>query len=91
MHRYMATQGRGYLANDEQFFILPNRIPVKPEHVRDRLKQALRALNLDPEYYGMHSMCAGRATDMYKLGYSISEIKHAGRWKSGAVFKYLKF
>ena len=86
---YMKIQGN-YLENNEQLFVFSNRSTVKPDHVRAKLKAALCALNLDPVHYGMHSMRAGHATDMYKQGYSISEIKKAGRWKSNAVYKYLK-
>ena len=63
--------------------------PVKPLHVRKVLKLAISNLGLNPEYYDTHSLRAGRASDMHKYGFSISQIKATGRWRSGAVFRYL--
>ena len=87
--QFMAIRGN-YITDDEPFFIFSDGVPVKPNQVRKKLSQALTSLGLDSSLYGMHSMRSGRATDMYKLGNSIQEIKVAGRWQSGAFYKYLK-
>ena len=86
---YLTIRGH-YGAIQEPFFVFSNRSPVSPDNVRLILCNALISLNLDASLYGMHSMRAGRATDMYKMGYSICQIQKAWRWKSGAVYKYIK-
>ena len=80
----------GYIQDDEQFFVFSDHSPVKPCHVRKVLKRALKNLNLNPAHYGTHSFRTGRATDLMKLGYQIEEIKQLGRWKSNAVYRYLR-
>ena len=89
VHRFMRIRG-GYQDDAEPFFTFQDKSPVSPNHVCERLKQLLVAVNLDPTLYRMHSMRAGCALDMYKLGFSILQIQKAGRWKSGAVYHYLK-
>ena len=44
----------------------------------------------DDTLYGTHSLRSGRTCDLYKLGLSVETIKKIGRWKSNAVFRYLK-
>ena len=55
------------------------------------LKRAIKAIGLDPNLYSIHSMRLGRGTDLEKQGISIPLIKKIGRWKSNAVYKYLKY
>ena len=86
---YITVRGQ-YITKTEPFFVFSSRDPVTPPQVRKILQDVFEILNLDATLYGMHSLRSGRATDMYKMGYSISEIKMAGRWQSGAVYKYLK-
>ena len=40
--------------------------------------------------YGTHSLHARRTCNLHQLGLSIESIKKLGRWKSNAVFRYLK-
>ena len=42
------------------------------------------------ELYSVHSVRMGRACDLLKLGLSVESIKKIGRWRSNAVFRYLK-
>ena len=79
-----------YLDENEQFFIFSDRSPVKPEMVRNLLKRLLKRLNLNSDLYNCQSFHIGRATDMAKYGIAIDIIKHLGRWKSNAVYNYLK-
>ena len=76
VHKYIVIQGN-YNTFHEPLFIFQGRCPVTPHHTRSRLKEVLMALHLDPDLYGMHSLRAGRATDMYKLGYSLPEIRES--------------
>ena len=86
---YLNCRGQ-YLEDDEQFFIFRDGAPVKPNHVKTTLRNCLTNLNLNSANYGCRSLRIGRATDLQKLGYQLQEICDAGRWKSNAVYRYLK-
>ena len=77
-------------SDDEPFFVFTDGSPVKPVVVRNLLKRLLKRLNINPKLYNCQSFRIGRATDLAKFGISIEVIKHLGRWKSNAVYKYLK-
>ena len=87
--RYMITRGN-YLLDNEQFFVFADGSPVKPHHFRGILRALLVQLDLDAHLYDVHSFRSGRTCDLAKYGYSIKKIKALGRWKSNAVYKYLK-
>ena len=86
---YMCMRGI-YEHEGKPFFIFADRSPVNPTHFRNVLKKQLNRLNLDSSLYNCHSLRIGRATDMADFGYSFSEIQQKGRWKSSAMFCYLK-
>ena len=75
----------------EQFFVFSDNSPVKASHVRAILKTCLARLKLNPSLYTVHGMRAGRSLDLLKYGVSVETIKQMGRWKSNAVFTYLKY
>ena len=79
-----------YVHDDEQFFIFQDRSPVKPIHVHNLLRILLKKLTLNADLYDCHSVRAGRASQLIKLGYTVDEVKRLGRWKSNAVYKYIK-
>ena len=79
-----------YFNEDEQFFIFADRSPVKPQHIRNTLRDLLDTLGLNSVLYDVHSLRIGRTCDLEKFGYSIQTIKSMGRWKSNAVYRYLK-
>ena len=89
MRQFMVCRG-GYEDNQEPLFVFSDGTPISPDHVRKVLRDLLKRLNLDPLLYDTTSLRSGQAVDMYKMGYSISEIKAKGRWKSNAVYCYLK-
>ena len=74
----------------EQFFIFRDGSPVTATQMRSTLKLALRNLHLDPDLYDTHSFRIGRATDLQKLNTPVDTIKALGRWKSNAVYNYLR-
>ena len=76
--------------DNEQFLVFSDRSPVKPQHVRKVLREILENLKLDSKLYDTHSFRIGRATDMEKSEIPIDKIKQLGRWKSNAVYKYLR-
>ena len=74
----------------EQFFIHANGSPLLAEELRHMLRELIRGLKLEAHLYDTHSFRIGRATDLRKQGYSVEMIKQIGRWKSNAVYKYLR-
>ena len=79
-----------YVTEDEQFFVFVDRTPVTQAFFRNFLREIIVALELDPQVYEPHSFRIGRASDLMKKGFSIDRIKQIGRWKSNAVYKYLR-
>ena len=79
-----------YITNDEQLFIFRDGRPVRPNHVRKVLYELLEKIGLDHTLYGTHSFRIGRATDMFKYGYSVELIKRWGRWRSDAIYRYIR-
>ena len=90
INEYIAKRGTFCKTEDENFFIYSDRSPVTAEATRKLLKDILKVLNLDPNLYSMHSLRIGRGSDLRKFNYPISEIKRLGRWRSNAVFRYLR-
>ena len=87
--QYLTLRG-DFNSYDEQFFVFSDKMPVKSNMVRQVLKDIISNLNLDSSYFGTHGFRAGRACDLLKLGYSIEKIKIISRWKSNAVYRYLR-
>ena len=79
-----------YTEEERNFFVFRDSSPVKPRHFRNVLRETLRNLQLDATLYHTHSFRIGRATDLCKFGYTVDQIKYVGRWKSNAVYKYLR-
>ena len=50
----------------------------------------LGRIYVNPKLYDMHSLRIGGATDLFKYGYSVEEIKRMGRWRSNVVYKYIR-
>ena len=90
MRHFVAYRGAFYVDDNEPFFIFADRSPISPDRVRNTLRLLLQNLNLDQQLYDTQSLCSGRCVDMYKMGYSLEVLKRAGRWKSNAIYNYLK-
>ena len=78
------------MEDDNQLFVFSDGTPIKPCHVRSLLRTLLNDLNLNSLLYDVHSFRIGRTCDLEKFGYSVDQIKSMGRWKSNAVYRYLK-
>ena len=89
LNEYMQMRG-GYLHDDEPLFIFQDRSPVTPTHVRRMLRKALNNLGLNPKLYNTHSFRSGRASDLTKFGYTLDQVKQVGRWRSNAVYHYIR-
>ena len=80
-----------YRSSSDQFFVFTDGSPVPATNLRCCLKFMLKSANFNNTFYSMHSLRSGRAGDMLKLDLSVETIKKLGRWRSNAVFKYLKY
>ena len=74
----------------EQFFVFADGSKVLPSQARTCLKKALKLANFDAKYYSFHSLRSGRTHDLLECGLSIVTKKKLGRWRSNAIYKYLK-
>lgn len=83
---------RGDTRGTHPFFTFKNGIPVNGHAFRKTLKDVLIQIGLKDivTRYNGHSFRSGRASDLWRLGFSLSDIKYIGRWRSNSVFKYLK-
>ena len=86
---YMELRG-GIKEGSENFFIFRDRSAVKSENLRKILKSCLRNLNLNEDLYNTHSFRLGRTFDLKREGYSLELLKRVGRWRSNAVFRYIR-
>ena len=89
VRRYLTARKSCHDLN-EQFFIFSDGTPVKPCHVKAKLRSAIKSLGLRDELYDTHSLRIGRSCDLVKFGIPVQQIMLMGRWKSNAVFKYIK-
>ena len=89
MRQYIARRG-DYINKDENLFIFADKTTVKPEHVRKSLRKCIKNVGLNPNLYDCHSLRAGRTCDLWRAGIPVEQIKAMGRWKSNAIYKYLK-
>ena len=76
--QYIAMRG-GYENDSEQFFVFRDGSEVHHDHVRLVLNTAIKNLGLNYKQYSFHGMRSGRACDMLKCGYTVDQIKAAGR------------
>lgn len=72
------------------FFVHADGNPIKTSTFRDSLNILLKANSLDPSFYKGHSFRIGGASWAAEKGYSDSQIRILGRWKSDAFKKYIR-
>lgn len=77
---------------DTPFFVYKSGITVSAHAFRAVLKTILCRIGLQKivKSYNCQSFRAGRCSDLRRLGFSISDLKFFGRWKSNSVYRYLK-
>ena len=90
LRTYIDMRGNDFTQNNDPFFIFKDGSSVKAENSREILRQLLERLGLDGTLYNMHSLRIGRTTDLIKYNYSFQEVKRMGRWRSNAVYKYIR-
>ena len=81
---------KSYKSETEQFFVFSDHSPVSGLQFRKTLKLCLSLAGFDKENFNCQSFHLGRACDLMKMNVSVETIKKLGRWKSNAVFRYLK-
>ena len=79
-----------YSRDNEPFFLLPSKRPVTPLQIHNTLKDLLNRSGFNNSLYSSHSLRIGRSSDLAKLGLSVETIKKKGRWRSNAVYHYLR-
>ena len=86
---YVSVRGRRK-SDSEQFFVFKDSSPVLPYHARKTLAQLLKFIGLNHKLYKFTSIRGGRATDLAAMKIDLGIIRILGRWRSSAVFSYLK-
>ena len=76
--------------SNENFFVYRNGESVKPAEMREVLRLCLSLTDKNPDHFTVHGLRAGKATELLNLGVSVETFKKLGRWKSNAVFAYLR-
>lgn len=71
-------------------FCWPDGAPITRSFFVEQLNRALRFCNLDPALYKSHSFRIGAATWAAAKGFSDTQIRQLGRWKSNAFLKYIR-
>ena len=79
-----------FIDKQEPFFVFRDRTPVKPAQFRKVLKKLIKKNGLNPGLYRGHSLRGGCATDMAELQISLESIRKIGKWKSSAIYTYLR-
>ena len=89
LRSYIDLRG-SYLDAEEPFFVFKDHIPVRPVHMRSTLKNILKLAGFNEKIYSTYGFRSGRASDLLRLKISVETIKELGRWRSNAVFTYLR-
>ena len=98
---YLSVRGT-YHDLSENFFIFRDKSNVQAPQVRTVLRDCLDDLHLDSSLYNTHSFRIGRTCDLGKdlekgtkepgtnKNFDLQTLKRIGRWRSNAVFRYLR-
>ena len=79
-----------YYSDKEGLFVFRDKSPVQQQQAWAVLKLALKNLNIDDNLYNCQSMRIGSASNLFQFGFSVEVIKRMGRWKSNAVYRYIR-
>ena len=89
LRSYMRIRGT-FKEDSDQLFVFHDNSPVLPKHARCLLKSCLKNLGLNEKLYNFHSLRIGMVTSLIRNNQNFEDVKRAGRWRSNAVYKYLK-
>ena len=86
------AQRRGkFFSESEPFFVFADKSPVTQRQVTLVLKSCIKKAGFDETLYTGHGLRVGQTSDLYKIGLSVETIKKMGRWRSNAVYHYLRY
>lgn len=71
-------------------FCWPDGKPIKRAFFVEKLKAALTFCDLDISLYKAHSFRIGAASWASAKGFTDSQIRHLGRWRSNAFLRYIR-
>ena len=71
-------------------FCWPDGSPITRSYFVERLKAALTFCNLDIKLYKSNNICIGAASWASAKGFTDSQIRLLGRWKSSAFLRYVR-
>lgn len=75
---------------ENKIFQYANGTPVNRKQFESHLKSLIALAGSNPQEYNTHSLRIGKITDMARAGFSITQMKQTGRWKSSAYQKYIR-
>ena len=82
---------KNYKSDSEPFFIFRDRFVILPYVFAKVFKNMIHISGFDNSIYSAHSLQAGRSLDLLEMGFSVETIRKLGRWKSNAIYNYLKY
>jgi hypothetical protein len=86
LHDYLSVRGE----SPGPLFLCSSNLPVSRHQFNTVLFQSLSYNGFDTSRYKSHSFRIGSATKASSRGYSDSQIRRMGRWKSDAFKTYLR-
>ena len=89
LRMYMKLRG-GFTTAQEQLFIFHDEQALRAEQLSRVLKSMIQKIGLNDSLYSIHSFRIGRTSDLVKFGFPIETVKWLGRWRSNAVYKYIR-
>ena len=90
LNQYLQVWKNGRKQDEEKFFVFKDRSPVTPVQFRTKLKELIANIGLNPDMYDTRSFRSGREVDLLDLGLTLESVKKIGRWRSNAVYTYLR-
>ena len=90
LQRYLDFRKPAYHTLKEQFFIFRDRNPVTSQNFRSVLKTTLEQSGFNYQLYNCSSFRSGRAVDLVRKNVSVESVRKLGRWRSSAIYRYLK-
>lgn len=86
MQQYLAIRPHG----EGPFFCHLNGKPLTSYQFTAILTRSIKFIGLDTSVFKSHSFRIGGATHLYQKGVPEEEIKLKGRWKSNAMYSYIR-
>ena len=76
-------------APDDPLLLLPDRTLVTTHLLASALRTILTGLGLTAGQYSLHSLRRGGATESFRAGADLADIKRHGAWRSDSVWDYI--